>query len=261
MKKVKQRPTELDQIITQLHTILRRETADVVLAGKLLIESRQHLQHGEWQPWLAENFDLSYRTAVNYCDAAEYAERKQICNVADFANLAPTVLYALAAGHYNAEEESAVLAATGKGRVDQTRARAICDELAPPDPEEPDQPDDDDEAAEDPESTAILDGPPPDVPPPAPNITPDVALRAFDQAVNTLKQLMTKPAARFAGTVHAGDLEGVESFIHAVTDQARAARKESGEVQTGRSGSTTAGMEGPSQQRAERPDRVDRAIG
>jgi hypothetical protein len=50
-------------------------------------------------------------------------------------------------------------------------------------------------------------------------------LRTFDQAVNALKQLMTKPAARFASTVHTtGDLEGVESFIRAVADRLREAR-------------------------------------
>ena len=56
MSKAKARKTALDQIVTQLRTILRRETADVVLAGKLLIESRKHLKHGEWQPWLAGEF-------------------------------------------------------------------------------------------------------------------------------------------------------------------------------------------------------------
>jgi hypothetical protein len=60
-------------------------------------------------------------------------------------------------------------------------------------------------------------------------------LRAFDQAVNALKQLMTKPAARFAYSVHASDLEGVESFLRAVADRAReaAARTESGNAYGG----------------------------
>ena len=236
---------------------MRRETTDVVLAGKLLIESRKHLKHGEWQPWLAENFDLSYRTAVNYCDAAEYAEQK--CNVADFANLAPTVLYALAAGHYNAEEEAAVLAATRKGRVDQTRALAICDELVPPQEAEDDgkgdgseenaeeNAEDDgkgDEAEEDAEIEAILDGPPPAVPPPTPTLPPNFMLRKFDQAIAVLQRLMTKSSALYVNSIHSSnDLENVENFIHAVADQVCKARKESGEVQTGRQSSTTAGME------------------
>jgi hypothetical protein len=224
--------TALDRIAAQLRTVLRRETTDVILIGNLLIESRKHLEHGEWQDWLAENFDLSYRTAVNYCDAAEYVERKSE-TVADFANLAQGVLYWLAAGYYNATEEAAILAATREHRVDQTRAGDICEALRPPDPE-PDDLDDADEAveaaeaAEDAEIAAILEGPPPDVPPPAPNTTPDYTLHQFDQAVSALKQLMTKPAARFASTAHTtGDLRGVETFIHAVADRLRETSDES----------------------------------
>jgi hypothetical protein len=56
---VQVRETGLDRIVTQLLTILHHQTTDVVLAGNLLIESRKHLNHGEWQPWLAENFDLN----------------------------------------------------------------------------------------------------------------------------------------------------------------------------------------------------------
>ena len=82
--------------------------------------------------------------------------------------------------------------------------------------------------SEDFEIAAILDGPPPEVPPPAPNITRDFALGAFDGAVTTLKQLMSKSAAPFDSSVHVSDLEAVESFIRAVADEARkaATRKE-----------------------------------
>jgi Protein of unknown function (DUF3102) len=232
MKKPKTSKTALARIVAQIRTVLRRKTTNNILLGNLLIESRKLLAraHGEWQPWLAENFDLSLRTAQNYVAAAEYVARvkRKSATVADFSNLSPTVLYSLAGGHYNAEEEAAILAATRKGRVDQTRAIAICAALTPPDSEEPDQPDGADEAVEageDPESTAILDGPPPDVPPPAPNTTPDVMLHAFDQAVSALKQLMTKSPTRFASTAHTtNDLEHVENFIRAVADRAREAR-------------------------------------
>ena len=164
-------------------------------------------------------------------DAAEYVERSKgkSDTVADFTNLAPTVLYWLAAGqHYTTEEEAAILAATRKGRIDQDVVADICLALTPPNydesdgDDEPDQPDEDDEvveAAEDAESAAILDGPPPDVPPSASSSPPDYTLQSFDQAVKALKQLMTKPAARFASTVHpASDLEGVEIFIRAVRE-------------------------------------------
>jgi hypothetical protein len=163
------RKTPLDRIVAQLRAMLRRQTTDVVLAGNLLIESRKHLAHGEWQPWLAENFDLSYRTALNYVDAAEYVAQK--CNaVAHFSNLAPSVLYALAAGEYSEEQETAILAASRKARIDQTRAGAICNALKPPAPaipaersaaERSDTVSEDDEDVE-----KILDSPPPEVPPP-----------------------------------------------------------------------------------------------
>jgi hypothetical protein len=65
-------------------------------------------------------------------------------------------------------------------------------------------------------------------PPPAP-ITPrpDPAVSAFDEAVTTLKQLMTKPAAQFVGTIHsARDLKNVESFIRAVEQAATRERRQ-----------------------------------
>jgi hypothetical protein len=212
-----------------LRTVLRRETTDIILIGNLLIEARRHLDHGEWQPYLAENFDLSIRTAQNYFAAAEYVGRKkQIGIVADFANLSASVLYALAGGDYNEQEEAEILAQTKAGnRIDQDRAWAICEALAPPDDDDADDSDDQEDdgedgddkpAVEDPEVAAILDGPPPAVPPTAPIPPPtDFALRAFDDAIGALKQLMTKPSAQFARTVHsANDLESIESFIHAV---------------------------------------------
>jgi hypothetical protein len=230
MKKLKPKAhkTALDRIAAKLRTALRRETTNTIEIGDILIESRKLFanEHGEWLPWLEENFDLSIRTAQRYIAAAEYAARQMRHGVSRFSNLSPTLLYALAAGQYDEQEETAILAATRTGRVDLTRATAICDELAPPPVEESDQSDDASElveATEDSEIAAILDGPPPEVPPPAPNITPDFTLGALDQAVSALKQLMTKPAARFASSVHANDLEGVESFIRAVADRAREA--------------------------------------
>jgi hypothetical protein len=49
MKKVKKTKATLDRIVVRLRTMLRRATRDVILIGKLLIESRKHLEHGEWQ--------------------------------------------------------------------------------------------------------------------------------------------------------------------------------------------------------------------
>ena len=234
-KKTKsQRRTELDRITAQLHKVLRRRTKDVILAGNFLMKARELRanEHSKWLLWLEKNFDLTERTARRYTSAAAYVARKSDTVSADFSNLAPTVLYWLAAGHYNEQEEAEILAATRKGRVDQDAAWAICEKLASPDDaEDADEGDeqepsgedgDDGEPAEDPESAAILDGPPPDVQP-TENLPPEnFALRDFNQAIDTLKRLMTKPSAQFAGTSHsADDLEKVEAFIHAVTKAGR----------------------------------------
>jgi hypothetical protein len=179
--KAPQQRTELDRIAARLRTALRRETKNVIEIGNLLIESRKHLEHGEWQSWLAENFHLSDRSALNYANAAEYVASKSE-TVSDFANLAPTILYRLAAGlYYTEEEEAAILAATQEGRVDFETASAICDALAPDDDDTDDADDQDDSSADDdadPESEAILAaGADPAVPPPAP-IPPPTDFRA-----------------------------------------------------------------------------------
>jgi hypothetical protein len=223
-----ERETGLDRITAQLRSALKRETTNIIEIGKLLIESHEHLQHGDWKSWLAKNFDLSYRTAINYISAARYAELK-CATVAlfHFENLSPTVLYWLAAGcNYNEREEAAILAATLEGRVDWNAARAICEKLALANDDAASDADDqegDDETAtpeeaEDPEITAILDGPPSAVPPPAPSPPPiDFALKSFDEAISTLKGLMTKLPTQFAATSHnADDLELIGSFINAV---------------------------------------------
>jgi hypothetical protein len=221
--------TALDQLAAKLRSALKCETTNIIEIGKLLIEARELelVHHGEWKDWLSDNFDMSYRTALRYTDAAKYVESKS-ATVAlfDFENLSPTVLYWLASGrNYNEQEEAAVLAATLKGRVDFNAARAICDALA----QEKDTPDADDQEyggeltpaedpTEDPEITAILDGPPPEVPPTA-SIPPPInfALRDFDEAITTLKRLVTKLSTEFALTIHsAEDLEHIEDFIRTV---------------------------------------------
>jgi Protein of unknown function (DUF3102) len=239
----RRKATALDRIAARLRTALRRETKNIIEIGKILIESRdKHLEHGKWQTWLAENFDLPYRTAIRYVNAAGYVARKGKSATVALGNLSPTVLYRLAEGRfYDEQDEAAILAASRERRVDEGAADAICEALAPPADDPPAPPADDapddagdedgsgedgDAAAEDPESAAILDGPPPPVPPPAPIPPPtDFALRNFDEAIGKLKRLMTKPSAQFAGTVHsANELVTVEDFIRSVREHTGAPR-------------------------------------
>src|ERR1700742_3817012 len=38
--------------------------------GQALLQAKQLLKHGEWKPWLQENFRGSYRTAATYMQMA-----------------------------------------------------------------------------------------------------------------------------------------------------------------------------------------------
>jgi Protein of unknown function (DUF3102) len=233
MKKAKKtKTTALDRATARLRMALRRETKNIIEIGKILIEIRdKHLEHGEWQPWITENFDLSLRTAQNYCAAAEYVERAvkaKSATVADFSNLSPIVLYRLAAGSFDEQQGAAILAEAKAGkRVDEDAAWAICEKLAPADDDtdtDDDGSDDETTDTEDAEIEAILAaGADPAVPPPAPiPPSPDFALREFDHVISRLKGLMTKSFADFAGTIHsANDLENIADFIHAVTKARR----------------------------------------
>jgi len=234
-KKVPQRRTELDRIVTRLRTMLRRDTTSVIEKGKLLLRSRELLADNEgWQEWLTENFDLSIRTAQRYTAAAEYVARKSSDTVSDFANLSARVLYRLAEGDFDERVEAAILAEARERRVDEDAMWAIHEKLAPADDAEDanDGGEDDGDTAEsaaekDAESEAILAaGADPAVPPTADLPPPtDFALRDFDQAISALKQLMTKPSAQFAGTIHsADDLENIEGFIHAIRRHREGAR-------------------------------------
>jgi hypothetical protein len=60
--------------IRALHAGIRRNAEqaarDTIEAGKLLIEAKAGLEHGEWEDWLRQNCDLSARTARRYMAVA-----------------------------------------------------------------------------------------------------------------------------------------------------------------------------------------------
>jgi hypothetical protein len=60
--------------IRALHAGIRRSAEqaarDTIEAGKLLIEAKGGLAHGEWESWLRQNCDLSARTARRYMTIA-----------------------------------------------------------------------------------------------------------------------------------------------------------------------------------------------
>lgn len=66
----------------------------IIEIGRLLIEAKKQLKHGEWLPWLKEKVDFSERTAQNFMKCAEkYGENPNI--VADLGAAKALALLAL----------------------------------------------------------------------------------------------------------------------------------------------------------------------
>jgi hypothetical protein len=97
MSKPKLVPRPLDVITKELGIEFYAEASSIANIGALLIEAKAQVKHGEWSLWLGNNFDLSDRTARKYMAVAEWASNR---NPDSVLNLAPSVLYALAADEY-----------------------------------------------------------------------------------------------------------------------------------------------------------------
>jgi hypothetical protein len=61
---------KLARLIQQRHKAvaasLEEAVSNAIAAGELLLEAKTQVGHGEWLPWLAENCDISERTAQAY---------------------------------------------------------------------------------------------------------------------------------------------------------------------------------------------------
>jgi hypothetical protein len=53
----------IDDITGELHVALKRETGDILTVGGLLAEAKDKISHGEWLPWLKNEFSMSVRSA------------------------------------------------------------------------------------------------------------------------------------------------------------------------------------------------------
>lgn len=228
---------DLGVISGELQTALKGEATNIIVAGGLLVEAQEQLEHGQWLPWLKANFGSSVSTAENYMNAARLAaEFPTVANL----KLRPSALYVLGrcwSHHYGpfsrAKVIEAVLAAAENEWVDSDRAREIARSLSPPK--------DEGKAAEaaaaaaeavaeaaaaakaaaaenEAEAESILDGPPPELPP-TPDAAHDVILPPFDQALKTLGSLITKPLDRFVATSHApSSIRATGDFLIDVAD-------------------------------------------
>jgi hypothetical protein len=71
--------SNLDQIADQIRACLKRQVSDVILIGDLLQEVKdKHLKHGEFLPWLKQEFELSESTAQNFMAASTFAKSEAV---------------------------------------------------------------------------------------------------------------------------------------------------------------------------------------
>jgi len=91
----------------------RRVIGDVIEIGRLLSECKALLGHGNWLPWLSDEFSWSERTARNFIQAYEFALSTS-ANVADL-KLEVSSLYLLAAKTTPQEVRVEVLRRAGAG--------------------------------------------------------------------------------------------------------------------------------------------------
>jgi hypothetical protein len=220
----------LATIVGEIRKTLRNDIGNIIKRGELLQEAKDQLEHGQWLPWLEENFSMEERTAQRAMAAAKFAAKYD--NVTDL-RLTKSALYELSTGDYPPKVIKAVLKEAASKQVNHWRVDEINDELNPPKPEPiEDFPESDElkerlraEAELDAEMEKILDGPPPDLPPAGPSEPVDFVLAQFNNAIKALEELQTKSVNRFTGTTHnADELRKVADFLFAVANAVKGDR-------------------------------------
>jgi hypothetical protein len=208
----------LKTIASEIAIALKCEVENVVEVGRLLTEAKEQLgAHGQWLPWLNDNFSLSIRTAQKYMAAAALAGEYELDS---HLRISVGALYALVDADRDGNVQ-AVKAALGEAKVkwvDDDRVREIIAAL-----QQPDEASDEDSSKDDkPDSAA----PPPDDdrPPPAPppSLSPRQAaqLSKFEAAAKELLGLMAKPAREFLATAISDfDLETAAGFLQQVAKE------------------------------------------
>ena len=88
-----QPPSRLKNIEAEIKDLKRKTALGMIGIGDKLIEAKALVPHGEWEQWLADNIEMSSRTARNYMQLAKTftGEKRQA-----IAEIEVTKLYYLA---------------------------------------------------------------------------------------------------------------------------------------------------------------------
>jgi hypothetical protein len=221
---------ELDVITDLLHTELKRESTSVVAIGKLLLEAKDDDKvgrHGQWMDYIEANFSMSQSSAENYMNAARL--------VAKFPSLGNSklrrdALYRLGRELHNPSSSfgpkviNAISSEAETTWVNAERAEAIAVSLLQPERPKPSARQLEPErvapagTGADAEADTNLEGPAPELT--SLKATTDDVIVPFDQAIETLRKLQTKPLEKFVGTTHQPKtFDDVTNFVHKVRNK------------------------------------------
>ena len=99
----------LPQLTLEIERYLNQAMENYIEVGKRLIQARAIVARGEWQNWLEQNFNLSYRTAKNFMDIASRFAKLQTSATLKYSQM--TELLRLMAG----DEEKFIAEMAAKG--------------------------------------------------------------------------------------------------------------------------------------------------
>jgi hypothetical protein len=219
----------------ELDIALKRETANLIAIGGLLVEARRHLRHGEWYPWLEQNFSLSRHSADRYIRI--YRESRKSLNLSEL-KIRPSALYAMFLGPPKRRlSPKAIETIKEEARtkwVGLTRAYQIDREIKLAEEatyrreiqaiESNENPPQNVQDAVPPwESLPELPAMPAEPSPAVVRPREQSLISTFQQAVKLLKALATKPAAKFIDACAPNDLQLVADFLKAVATASKKA--------------------------------------
>lgn len=116
----------LPQLAVEIKFYLGQTAQNIIEVGKRLIQAKSLVQHGQWQNWLQNNFQLSYQTAAKFIQCAE-----KFANVVSIRGLNSTQMIQLLALPDAEETERFIAQKAAEGKqVDEMTIRQLRNEIA-----------------------------------------------------------------------------------------------------------------------------------
>lgn len=100
---------QCDELRDSIRNRLKRTAEDIVAIGQDLNKAKDILPHGQFIPWVQNNFDMSHQSVINFMNVANKFAQDTVA-----LNFSPTALYELAAAPAEVVEAVKAKAAAGE---------------------------------------------------------------------------------------------------------------------------------------------------